>query len=197
MSAHEWYVNGVDVPSLGVRIHPHYGTFMPTRHEYVDLVASEPLPAHDLAFDIGTGTGVHSAVLAKRGIRRVIGTDLQRRAVDCATENFELLGIADVAEARICDMFPDGKASLIVCNPPWLPGSAATSFDAAIYDPGSQMLLDAIAPAGLEVISRLDTTPAHCRASDATDVLHAARSREVTSLWRLRVAATAASSGAC
>ncbi|WP_353055911.1 class I SAM-dependent methyltransferase [Leucobacter sp. CX42] len=147
LSAHQWYVNGVDVPSLGVRIHPHYGTFMPTRHEYVDLVASAPLPAHDLAFDIGTGTGVFSAVLAKRGIRRVIGTDLQKRAVDCATENFELLGIADVAEARICDIFPEGKASLIVCNPPWLPGSAATSLDAAIYDPGSQMLLSY--PAGL------------------------------------------------
>ncbi len=228
LSAHQWYVNGVDVPSLGAKIHPHYGTFMPTRHEYVDLVATAPLPAHDLAFDIGTGTGVLSAVLAKRGIGRVIGTDVQQRAVHCATENFERLGIEEVAEARMCDMFPDGRSSLIVCNPPWLPGSAATSLDAAIYDPGSQMLLsflaglpnhlseggegwlvisdlaellglrtremllDAIARAGLEVIDRLDTTPAHGRASDATDVLHAARSREVTSLWRLRVAATAA-----
>lgn len=224
LSAHQWYVNGVDVPSLGAKIHPHYGTFMPTRHEYVDLVAAAPLPALDIAFDIGTGTGVLAAVLAKRGVGRVVGTDLHQRAADCATDNFERLGISDVAEARVCDMFPDGRASLVVCNPPWLPGSAATSLDAAIYDPGSQMLLsflaglpdhlaeggegwliisdlaellglrtremllDAIAHAGLVVVDRLDTTPTHGRAADTDDVLHAARSREVTSLWRLRVA---------
>lgn len=224
LSAHQWYVNGVDVPSLGAKIHPRYGTFMPTRHEYVDLVAAAPLPALDMAFDIGTGTGVLAAVLAKRGVRRVVGTDLHERAVLCATENFERLGVSGVAEARVCDMFPEGRASLIVCNPPWLPGSAATSLDAAIYDPGSQMLLsflaglpghlseggegwliisdlaellglrtremllEAIARAGLVVVDRLDTAPTHGRATDADDVLHAARSREVTSLWRLRVA---------
>ncbi|GAA1318446.1 class I SAM-dependent methyltransferase [Leucobacter albus] len=224
LSAHQWYVNGVEVPSLGAKIHPHYGTFMPTRHEYVDLVAAAPLPGRDLAFDIGTGTGVLAAVLARRGVRRVVGTDLHQRAVDCATENFERLGVSGVAEARVCDMFPEGRASLVVCNPPWLPGSAATSLDAAIYDPGSQMLLsflgglpdhlveggegwlvisdlaellglrtremllDAIARAGLVVVDRLDTSPTHARAADTDDVLHAARSREVTSLWRLRVA---------
>ena len=223
LSAHQWYLSGVDVPSLGARIHPHYGTFLPTRHEYVDLVAQAPIADAALAFDIGTGTGVLSAVLARRGVARVIGTDIHERAVACASENFTRLGIADRATAELCDMFPEGRADLIVCNPPWLPGSAATTLDAAVYDPGSQMLLqflgglaahltpagegwlvlsdlaellglrsrqlllDAIAGAGLEVIDRLDTQPTHARARDASDVLHAARSREVTSLWRLRV----------
>lgn len=224
LSAHQWFLNGVDVPSLGARIHPHYGTFLPTRHEYVDLVAQAPLPSTDLAFDIGVGTGVLSAVLANRGVRRVIGTDIHQRAVDCASDNFARLGIADVATAQLGSMFPAGRAPLIVCNPPWLPGSAATTLDAAVYDPGSQMLLqflaglpehladggegwlvlsdlaellglrtrevllDAIAAAGLEIVDRLDTVPSHRRARDADDMLHAARSREVTSLWRLRVA---------
>lgn len=223
LSAHQWFLNGVDVPSLGAKIHPHYGTFLPTRHEYVDLVAQAPLSTQDLAFDIGTGTGVLAAVLAQRGVRRVIGTDLHQRAVDCANDNFARLGVAEAATALIGDMFPEGRAPLVVCNPPWLPGSAASTLDAAVYDPGSQMLLqflaglpqhlteegegwlvlsdlaellglrtramllDAIEQAGLVVIERLDTTPTHRRASDTDDVLHAARSREVTSLWRLRV----------
>ena len=220
--AYQWFVTGVDVPVLGAKIHPHYGTFMPTRHEYVDLVAHAPLNTHDLAFDIGTGTGVLAAVLVSRGVKKVVGTDIHQRAVDCANDNFARLGIEESAEARLADMFPDGKAPLIVCNPPWLPGSAATTLDAAIYDPGStmllkfleglprhltddgegwliisdlaellglrsrQMLLDAIDQAGLRVIDRLDTTPTHSRAKDTSDVLHAARAREVTSLWRLQ-----------
>src|SRR5690606_29987512 len=49
------------------------------------------------------------------------------------------------AEAHLANMFPAGRAPLIVCNPPWLPGSAATSLDAAIYDPGSTMLLQFLA----------------------------------------------------
>jgi methylase of polypeptide subunit release factors len=221
-SAHQWFVNGVEVPSLGAKIHPHYGTFMPTRQEYVDLVARAPLPSLDLAFDIGTGTGVLAAVLAKRGVRKVIGTDIHERAVDCANDNFTRLKIQDQASAQLTSMFADGRASLIVCNPPWLPGSAATALDAAVYDPGGnmlrqflnglpshltadgegwlilsdlaellglrtrQMLLEAIEHAGLEIIDRLDTSPTHRRAHDTNDPLHAARSSEVTSLWRLR-----------
>jgi hypothetical protein len=40
----------------------------------------------------------------------------------------------------------------------------------------------------LKVIDRLDVKPTHPRAQDATDSLHAARSKEVTSLWRLAAA---------
>ncbi|MCW4465002.1 class I SAM-dependent methyltransferase [Glutamicibacter sp. MNS18] len=219
---HQWFLKGVEVPALGARIHPHYGTFLPTRHEYVDLVAAAPLQDMELAFDIGTGTGVLAAVLAARGVRKVIGTDIHQRAVDCANDNFARLGIENTAKAQLTSMFPPGRASLVICNPPWLPGSAPTSLDAAVYDPGSKMLLqflsglpdhltedgegwlvisdlaellglrttsmlpDAIDRAGLEVIDRLDTVPTHARATDGTDPLHAARSRETTSLWRLR-----------
>jgi hypothetical protein len=52
-----------------------------------------------------------------------------------------------------------------------------------------QLLLDAIDDAGLEVVDRIDTQPTHGRATDDSDILHAARSREVTSLWRLRTKA--------
>jgi prophage antirepressor-like protein len=39
--------------------------------------------------------------------------------------------------------------------------------------------------AGLKVAGRLDTKPQHQKVFDKTDALHAARSKEVTSLWRL------------
>jgi methylase of polypeptide subunit release factors len=38
------------------------------------------------------------------------------------------------------DMFPDGRADLIVCNPPWLPGEPTSSLEAGVYDPGAGML---------------------------------------------------------
>jgi methylase of polypeptide subunit release factors len=38
-------------------------------------------------------------------------------------------------------MFPEGKASLIVCNPPWLPAKPSSPIEYAIYDPDSRMLI--------------------------------------------------------
>ena len=42
-----------------------------------------------------------------------------------------------------------------------------------------------IEQAGLKVMNRIDTKPHHPKVFDKTDALHAARSKEVTSLWRL------------
>ncbi|NED50576.1 methyltransferase, partial [Micromonospora aurantiaca] len=80
IGAHEWREKGVPIPALGGdRIHPHYGVFSPIRGEYVDLVGEAPLPSTATAFDIGTGTGVLAAVLARRGVERVVATDLDPR----------------------------------------------------------------------------------------------------------------------
>ena len=51
-----------------------------------------------------------------------------------------------------------------------------------------EQLLKWIEDAGLVVAGRLDTRPRHGKAADRSDALHAARSKEVTSLWRLRAA---------
>ena len=50
-----------------------------------------------------------------------------------------------------------------------------------------EQLLQWIEQAGLHVLARHDTRPRHGKAHDRDDPLHAARSREVTSLWRLGV----------
>ncbi len=144
IGAHQWRTKGLEVRSLGGRIHPHYGVFAPIRGEYVDLVATAPLPDCDAsssaAFDIGTGTGVLAALLARRGFGRVIGTDLDPRALTCARENIERLGLSDQVEVRAADLFPEGRAALAVCNPPWIPARPSSPMEHGIYDPDSRML---------------------------------------------------------
>lgn len=138
--AHEWRKKGVEVPALGARIHPHYGVFSPVRGEYVELVAQAPLPSVELAFDIGTGSGVLAAVLARRGIAHVIATDQDARALACARDNMARLGLAGQVEVMEADLFPPGRAPLVVCNPPWLPARPGSAIEHAIYDPDSRML---------------------------------------------------------
>jgi SAM-dependent methyltransferase len=145
IGAHEWRAKGIEIPAIGGRIHPHYGVFAPIRSEYVDLVATARLPAFmsssSVAFDIGTGTGVLAAVLARRGIRRVVATDRDPRALACARENIERLGLAAQVEVVQADLFPEGRAALVVCNPPWVPARPSSPIERGIYDPESQMLL--------------------------------------------------------
>ncbi|UMR30161.1 class I SAM-dependent methyltransferase [Massilia sp. MB5] len=141
IGAHEWRKSGVEIPALGARIHPHYGVFSPVRGEYVQLVADVPLPKKtDTAFDIGVGTGVLSAVLARRGIARVVATDQDRRALSCARENLARLDLQDTVELMEADLFPPGQAQLVVCNPPWVPARPSSSIEYAVYDPDSRML---------------------------------------------------------
>lgn len=139
IGAHEWRTKGVEIPALGARIHPHYGVFSPVRGEYVDLVARAPLPPCELAFDIGTGTGVIAAVLARRGVQRVVATDVDDRAIACANENIARLRLDGQVEVLKADLFPEGTAPLVVCNPPWLPGRASAPLERAIYDEDSGM----------------------------------------------------------
>lgn len=140
IGAYEWRKNGVEIAALKAHIHPHYGVYSPIRGEYVQLVADAPLPSSALAFDVGTGTGVLAAVLAQRGVRKVIATDQDERALACARDNMQRLGYADRVEVVQADLFPPGKAPLIVCNPPWIPARPASSLDHAVYDPDSRML---------------------------------------------------------
>lgn len=270
VSAWQWREKGVEIQALAQlaatprgpgaaataggsysRIHPHYGVFSPVRGEYVDLVARAALPLvaqgpQGLALDIGTGTGVLAAVLARRGVGRIIATDTSVRARACAAQNMRRLGLEQRVQVVDADLFaggggpvqrldgrpeglhdglPEGlRAGLIVCNPPWLPVRAVTALEHAVYDPDSRMLrgfLSGLAArllpggegwlilsdlaerlglraagalaqwvqdAGLRVVARHDARPGHSRAHDRNDPLYAARSAEITTLWRLAVA---------
>ncbi|MDP1925567.1 MAG: class I SAM-dependent methyltransferase [Thiobacillus sp.] len=141
IGAHEWRKKGVEVAAIEDRIHPHYGVFSPVRGEYVGLVNNAPLPTTKLAFDIGTGSGVLAAVLAHRGVKHVIATDQDPRALTCARQNIARLGLKGRVEVVEANLFPEGRAPLIACNPPWVPARANTPLEHAIYDPDSRMLL--------------------------------------------------------
>ena len=140
VGAHEWRKKGVEIAALGARIHPYYGVFSPVRGEYVDLVARAALPSRSLAFDIGAGTGVLAALLAKRGVARVVATDTDPRALRCARDNVERLGLSKQVEVIEADLFPPGRAPLVVCNPPWLPARPSSPIERAVYDFESRML---------------------------------------------------------
>ena len=226
VGAHEWHKKGLEVPALGGapnnKIFPSYGVFSPVRGEYVSLVAQAELPEdHSLAFDIGVGSGVLTAMLSRKGVKRIVATDTDPRALMCARDNLDRLGALPKVQLLQTDLFPEGQAPLIVCNPPWVPARANAPIEHAIYDENSQMLrgflsgvqahltpdgqawlilsdlaehlglrtrdelMDWIDQAGLQVLGRDDIRPTHGKALDKDDPLHAARSAEVTSLWRL------------
>ncbi|MEV0804229.1 class I SAM-dependent methyltransferase [Kribbella sp. NPDC050281] len=211
IGAHQLRLEGVQVPALGARIHPHYGVFAPTRSEYVDLVGDCPLPHPAVAFDIGTGTGVLAAVLARRGVPRVVATDNSVRAVECARDNLRRLGVQGRVTVVETDLFPPGRADLVVCNPPWIPARPITPLDRAVYDEDGRMLhgfigqvRDHLNPGGevwlvlsdlaehLGLRSRAELLDgfrsAGLRVAGRSDVVprhRRARDNEVTSLWRL------------
>ena len=149
ISAHEWRKKGVAFELLGPpptnRIHPHYGVFSPVRGEYVNLVANAPLPTPRppkfVVFDIGTGTGILSAVMALRDVDQIVATDQDPRALVCARENLHRLRLTAPIKVMQADLFPEGLASVIVCNPPWLPARPGSPLEGAVYDEGSRMLL--------------------------------------------------------
>lgn len=143
LGAAQWRKKGVPVvKALGISVHPHYGVFAPTRQEYAQLLLDAPLPdSCDIAYDIGTGTGLLAIVLAKRGFKQIIATDLNPRALECAQDNFDRLGLSNVQLQQV-DLFPTDAplANLIVCNPPWLPAKPSSPLEYSVYDANSAML---------------------------------------------------------
>jgi methylase of polypeptide subunit release factors len=72
---------------------------------------------------------------------RVVATDQDPRALACARENIARLGVSGQVEVVHADLFPEGRAPLVVCNPPWLPARPSSPLESAVYDPESRMLL--------------------------------------------------------
>ncbi len=144
IGAYEWSKNGVEISVIHNKIYPSYGVFSPIRGEYLNLVDAAPLPIPcNLAFDIGTGTGVLATILANRGVKQIIATDNSQRALDCAQKNISRLEMKNAVTVLNADLFPSeayGKADLIVCNPPWLPARPSSVLESAIYDENSKML---------------------------------------------------------
>jgi SAM-dependent methyltransferase len=221
LGAAEWRRKGLAVPGLEGLLHPHYGVYLPTRTDYAELLLPLPQVKDKHVFDVGTGTGVLSFLLLQSGAASVVATDCDGRAVACARENAERLGLANRFQAVEADLFPEGRADLVVSNPPWIPEPPKNRVDRAVFDednlflrrflegltahlkPGGEGLLilsnlavllglrpaswldEQLARCGLTVKWTRSTQARHSKARDRSDPLHAARSREITTLYCL------------
>jgi SAM-dependent methyltransferase len=221
LGAAEWRRKGLAVPGLKGLLHPHYGVYLPTRTDYAELLLPLPQVKGKRVFDVGTGTGVLSFLLLQSGAVSVVATDCDARAVACARENAQRLGFANRFQAVEADLFPEGRADLVVSNPPWIPEPPKNRVDRAVFDednlflrrflegltahlePGGEGLLilsnlavllglrpagwldEQLARCGLTVKWTRSTQARHSKARDRSDPLHAARSREVTTLYCL------------
>ena len=141
IGAHEWRKKGVEIPALGARIHPHYGVFSPVRGEYVDLVAQAPLPSQRSS----RSTSAPAPACWRRCWRGAASSASSRptwiRARWPARARTSS-GSDSTAQVEVmqADLFPEGRAPLVVCNPPWLPARPSSPIEHAIYDPDSRML---------------------------------------------------------
>ena len=221
LGAAEWRRKGLAVPGLTGLLHPHYGVYLPTRTDYAELLLPLPQVKGKRVFDVGTGTGVLAFLLLQSGAASVVATDCDERAVACARENAERLGLAKRFQVVQADLFPEGRADLVVSNPPWIPEPPKNRVDRAVFDedslflrrflegltahlePGGEGLLllsnlavllglrpegwleEQLARCSLVVKWKRSTPARHSKAKDRSDPLHAARSREITTLYCL------------
>ncbi|MCJ1888564.1 methyltransferase domain-containing protein, partial [Pseudomonas sp. LA21] len=67
----------------------------------------------ETALDVGTGTGLIALLMARKA-KRVLGVDVNPKAIELAKKNAELNGIANV-EFRVSDLFENvsGKFDVI------------------------------------------------------------------------------------
>lgn len=127
--------------SLGFPLVVLPGVFNPTlfRTTRVALaaLAGEPLRPEETVLDIGTGSGA-LAVAAGARQARVVAVDVNPEAVRCARINATLNSLDDRIDVRRGDLFEavEGERfGLIVCNPPFYRGDAATDFESALFSP--------------------------------------------------------------
>lgn len=206
---------GLRVPGLKGVLDPHWGVYAPTRSEYLALLDQLDVKGKSV-IDLGTGTGVIGFMLLQRGAVKVTATDLDARAIACATENAKRLELEDRFTAQLTEGWPDVTADLAICNPGWLPTPPKTRIDRAVFDDGNRFLLGfldglkaharegallisnlaellklrepgwleaQLSARGLNITAKHHNKPKHGRAYDKKDVLHAARSQEITTLY--------------
>jgi len=80
----------------------------------------------DRMLDVGTGCGILAVIAAKKAMK-VVATDVNPRAVECARLNTEINRVASKTDVRLGSLFqPIGKAErfdVIIFNAPYLPSS--------------------------------------------------------------------------
>ena len=136
--AWERYDKGQHMAVLGQRIHPFYGTYIPTRTSHLELFAtwlSQYSGERSVAVDVGTGCGVLALMLNKAGFEHVTATDINPNAIESVSREITRRTMAPKVSPILCDLLEKApqKADLIVFNPPWIQSPAEDMFDRALF----------------------------------------------------------------
>lgn len=139
----------VRVAGLRLRVLP--SVFNPAIHFTSSLLASylaRPgvVPPGSHVLDLGTGSGIVALAAALSGAERVVATDINPSAAECARLNVRRYGLLDTISVRQGDLFSTVQGEqfdIVVCNPPYFRGEPAGVADLAFH-----------AGAGLEWLQR-------------------------------------------
>jgi len=154
--------HGVHLPVLGQKLHPFYGTYVPSRTEHLQLFATWLASwsgSKGRAVDVGTGSGVLALLLVRAGFSEVVATDSNPNALHSVG-----LELAQRPRPIRCvggDLLAGeaGPFDVIAFNPPWIFGEVDELLDQALHydDPALferffDQSLDALAPDGRVVV---------------------------------------------
>jgi len=132
------YVEGVHLGVLGHRLHPFFGTYVPTRMSHLELFAtwlSGYTGNRTRAVDVGTGCGVLAFLLARAGFDAVLATDCNPNAVESVRRDLTRRPAPPPVDVREADLLGEDAttAELIVFNPPWTRGPVEGYVDEALH----------------------------------------------------------------
>jgi len=136
------YQTGVHLAVLGYRVHPFYGTYVPTRVSHLELFGtwlSQYQGPRTRAVDVGTGCGVLALMLCKAGFERVLATDNNPNAVESVAREMQRRPSTTPIDLAHGDLLCEDStpAELIVFNPPWTRGKAEGLLDRSLsFDDG-------------------------------------------------------------
>jgi release factor glutamine methyltransferase len=116
-----WITGNVRFCGLDLRV--HRGVYVPRwQSEQIARRAAARLPDHGVAVDLCTGCGAVAAVLRAAHPRaRVVGTDVDGRAVACARENGVEAYEGDLLDPLPADLRRPGVVDLVVGVVPYVP----------------------------------------------------------------------------
>ncbi|GAB6136320.1 HemK2/MTQ2 family protein methyltransferase [Thermococcus prieurii] len=115
----------------GLRILLDENVYEPAEDTFLLAETLEVKPG-ETALDVGTGTGIIALLMARKA-KRVLGVDVNPKAVELARKNALLNGIGNV-EFRLSDLFGNvsGRFDVITFNAPYLPGEPEEAIDLAL-----------------------------------------------------------------
>ncbi len=131
------YEEGVNLAVLGHRVHPFYGTYVPTRVSHLELFGtwiSQYQGPRTRAIDVGTGCGVLALMLGRAGFERVLATDDNPNAIESLRRELRRLPSPPSIDPVVTDLLgeDDTLVDLVVFNPPWIQGAPEGLLDRAL-----------------------------------------------------------------